>query len=363
LWRDKLSSKESPYIGGFSECPLIKDDYERLCCELEELKRAGKIVVEATGSQKPCTAHHWTVLKLVFLKMYVRDVYTPIIGRYYPYMVFIDLFAGRGLNAYRNASFYIPGSTLIAWFYATYPFDKVYAVGYNEPRNNPEYIWLKRRLERFIPRNRLKLLIGDANRKVDDITRDLIDTRDKVKEEFGGGLHYLAFIDPNSHEVHWSTIKKLIELEKKGISGDFIILLQARMIARVMGNIRSDPKKYHKASQELDLFFGIEEWRYFLNIKKGLEKKLLDLYISRLQKLKSRALIERIEIELMREDIHYYLIYVTRETSRGSPYLNTVRWLKSFVERVDKKTIVDNAIREVLGVKTPKVIDWARKQS
>ncbi|MEB3825603.1 MAG: three-Cys-motif partner protein TcmP [Desulfurococcales archaeon] len=358
-----MPGEESPYTGGFSECTLIGDDYKRLCCEFEELKRAGKIVVEAAGSQNPCTAHHWTVLKLVFLKMYVRDVYTPIIGRRYPYMVFIDLFAGRGLNAYENASFYIPGSTLIAWFYATYPFDKLYAVGYNKPRDNPEYIWLKRRLERFIPRRRLKLLIGDANKKVDDIARDLIYTRDEVKEELGGGLHYLAFIDPNSHEIHWSTIKKLIELEKEGISGDFIILLQARMIARVMGNIRSGKKKYHKASQELNLFFGTEEWRDFLNVKKGLEQRILDLYIGRLRKLKSKALIERIEIELMREDIHYYLIYVTRETRGGSPYLDTVRWLESFAERVDKKTTVDNAIKDVLGIGTIKIIDFVRAQS
>jgi len=42
----------------------------------------------------------------------------------------------------------------------------------------------------------------------------------------------------------------------------------------------------------------------------------------------------------------------------GVPYLNTVRWLKDFVERVDKKVVVDNAIREVLGVKTPKITDF-----
>lgn len=349
-------------IGGFSECISIEDDYKRLCCELEELKRAGMMVVEHTGSQNPFTAHHWTVLKLLFLKMYVRDVYTPIIGRRYPYMVFIDLFAGTGLNAYENASFYIPGSTLIAWFYATYPFNKVYAVGYNKPRDNPEYVWLKRRLEWFIPRKRLNLLIGDANEKVNDIVKDLINLGDKVKEELGGGLHFLVFIDPNSHEVHWDTIKKLVELEKEGISGDFIILLQARMIAKLMGRIRSDPEKYYKASQELDLFFGVAEWKDFLSVKTELETKILDLYISRLQKLKSKALVERIDIELMR-DIHYYLIYVTRETKSGSPYLDTVRWLKNFVERVDKKSIVDNAIREILGVKGAKITDFMKTSS
>ena len=312
------STGDVPYVGGFSDCPLIGDSYKRLCCELEELKRAGEIVVEATGSQEPCTAHHWTVLKLVFLKMYVRDVYTPIIGKRYPYMVFIDLFAGKGLNAYNNASFYIPGSTLIAWFYATYSFDKIYAVGYDEPRNNPPYKWLRRRLRRFIPHKRLSLVVGDANKKIDDIVNDLVITRDKVKEELGGGLHYLVFIDPSSHEVHWSTIEKLAKLEGEGIFGDFIILLQARLIARTIGNIRSNPDRFIKARADLDKFFGTDEWRELLNVRDGLEKQILDFYISRLSKLKRKSLIERIEIELMHEGIHYYLIYVTRETGRGS---------------------------------------------
>jgi len=355
-----ITSKRAPYIGSFSDCPLIRDSYKRLCCELEELKQAGKVVVEVTGSQNPCIAHPWTVLKLVFLKMYVRDVYTPIIGRRYPYMVFIDLFAGRGLNAYTNASFYIPASTLIAWFYATYPFDKMYAIGYDKPRNDPEYRWLKKRLERFILPGRLKLLIGDANKRIDDIIKDLVNARDRVKEEFGGGIHYLVFIDPNSHEVYWDTIEKLVALEKEGIAGDFIILLQARMIARIMGNVRSNPKRYQNAFKELDLFFGTEEWRDFLGTKSRLEKQILTLYINRLENLKYKALIEQIEIELMRRDIHYYLIYVTRETSKGSPYLNTVRWLKNFVERVDKKEVVDNAIRDVLGIGVSKITDYIK---
>ncbi len=357
------SPRELPYVGSFSECPYIKEGYERLRCELEELKRAGEVVVSATGHQNPYTAHPWTVLKLVFLKMYVRDVYAPIIGRRYPCMAFIDLFAGSGLNCYEGARFFIPGSTLVAWFYATYPFDRVYAVGYNKPRNNPGYIWLKQRLERFIPRGRLKLLVGDANKKVDDITRDLIAVRDKVREELGGGLHYLAFIDPNSCEVHWSTIEKLIRLEKEGVPGDFIILLQARMIARIMGGIRSDPKCHKDAARKLDLFFGTKEWRSILNAKKRLEESTLELYMNKLEKLKSRALIECIKIELMRKGIYYYLIYVTRETKSGSPYLDTVRWLKNFVESVDKKETVDSVIRDVLGVGATKITDFMETSS
>ncbi len=348
------------YIGGFSECPLIKDDYERLCCELEELRRAGEVVVKTTGSLGSYTAHHWTVLKLVFLKMYVRDVYTPIIGKRYPYMVFIDLFAGKGLNTYNKAKFYVPGSSLIAWFFATYPFDKIYTVGYDKPSTDPPYIWLSKRLHAFIPRQRFWLGKGDANVLIDVIRDDLLKMRDRVRDEFGGGIHFLAFIDPDCHEARWSTIEKLINLEKEGICGDFIILLQARLIARIIGKIRSEPDKSEKMAKDLDGFFGTDEWREFIELKGGIEQRVIDLYTRRLEKLKKRALIEKIDIELMREDVHYYLIYITRETKQGSPYLNTVKWLKEFVERVDKRKVIDNAIRTVLGIRLDaKITDFA----
>jgi len=344
------SEGSSPYIGGYSECPLISDNYERLCCELEELKRSGEIAVKATSSHGAFKAHHWTIIKLLFLKMYVRDVYTPIIGKRY-FMVFIDLFAGTGLNCYENTQFCVPGSTLVAWFYATYSFDRIYAVGYDKSESRwepPPYVWLERRVKRFIPQKRCHILKGDANKRVDDIVNSLINMK-----KHGGdrrGIHYLAFIDPTSHEVHWTTIEKLVNLEKEGIYGDFIILFQSRLLAREIGKVQSNPQKYNNLANELDKFFGTDSWR---SIKKPIEKSIFELYLERLKKIKSRALIETIEVELMREDIHYYLIYITRKTQRGSPYLNTVRWLKDFVERVDQKNIVDNAIRKVLGLNRP----------
>jgi len=205
-----LREKTSPVSGGFSECPQIKDDFERLCCELEELKRVGEIVVGTVKDTfNPFPSRSWTVMKLLFLKMYVRDVYTPIIGKRYKKMYFIDLFAGTGLNSYENAEFFIPGSTLVAWFFATYPFDRIYAVGYDMPKDRPPYIWLEKRLKPFIPPKRLRVLRGDANKKVDEIVGEL---KDEAKRE-DGGVHFLAFIDPNCTEVYWSTIEKLVALE------------------------------------------------------------------------------------------------------------------------------------------------------
>ncbi len=344
-----MDNQSVPLPLGFSQCTKEKDDFKRLLCEINTLKEAGEILTSyPPRTFKPYTAHHWTILKLIFLKMYVRDVYTPIIGRRYPFMVFIDPFAGTGLNTYKEAKIYIPGSTLIAWFFATFPFDKVYAIGYEDI----DYRVLKLRLERYIPPSKLWIAKGDANILIDQITKDLRE----MKEKFGG-VHFLAFIDPECFEAQWQMIEKLIELENYGILGDFIILLQSRLIARTIGRIRLGEKI---DTRIIDLFFGTKEWAFLIDLPSGeLEKGIMDFYLERLKELKSRALIEVISIELFRA-IHYYLIYLTRETKRKSPYLATVRWLKDFVENAEKR-YVDRAIRVALGMEKM-IDDYLRKQ-
>lgn len=339
-----MNSEPVPLPLGFSLCTKEKNDFKRLTCEIDTLKEAGEIIISYPPRMyNPYKAHHWTILKLIFLKMYARDVYTPIIGRRYPFMAFIDPFAGTGLNTYEEAKFYIPGSTLIAWFFATFPFDKVYAVGYGDMN----YRLLKMRLEKFIPPSRLWVAKGDANILIDSIVKDL----KKTKEAFGG-VHFLAFIDPDCFEAQWRMLEKLVELESHGISGDFIILLQSRLIARTIGRIRMG-KRIN--TEIIDQFFGTNEWTYLIDLPSGeLEKGIMDFYLKRLKEIKSKALIEVINIELFRS-VHYYLIYLTRETKGKSPYLATVRWLKNFVENADKRD-VDRAIRIALGIE--RTIDY-----
>jgi len=340
MLRHTFNSK-NPIFGGFSECLDKYTDFDKLVCELEGLRKIGDMIVNSSANLSSYQAHPWTVLKLVFLKMYVRDVYTPIIGRRYPFMAFIDPFAGTGLNAYKNAEFYMPGSSLVAWSFATYPFNKIYAIGYRQ-----DYIALKQRLERFIPKEYQWVKKGDANEVIDNIIDDLLERKEEYK-----GVHYLAFIDPESTEVHWNTLEKLVSLEGQGVAGDFIILLQARLIARTIGKIRKGQTR-ENTTEKLELFFGTEKWKKLLSLSSGeIEEGVKQFYINRLKKLKSKALIEIINIELMRRNIHYYLIYITRKTKGGAPYLETVRWLKQFVEKVDKKEVVGNAINKVLGIR------------
>jgi len=131
----------------------------------------------------------------------------------------------------------------------------------------------------------------------------------------------------------------------------------------MIGNIRKNPNKrdFTGAIKTLNEFFGTEEWKSRIMPSENLEKAIHDYYLERLRSIKQKALIETISIELMRENLHYYLIYVTRETKRKSPYLSTVRWLKKFVEKVDKRELVDRAIKSVLGIeKTRSITEYLK---
>lgn len=271
-------------------------------------------------------------------------------------MAFVDLFAGTGLNKYENYNFPIPGSTLIAWFCAKYPFDRIFAIGYNssddlfEIYSGKKYKdkpckYLRERLTMFIPKNRLKLIEGDANEKVDEIIRGLKEMKERYR-----AVHYLAFVDPNSCEVHLDTIKKLIDLEREGIVGDFIILLQSRLISKEIGRIKNSEKSLRNLEEKLDKFFGTGDWRSFPS--KGIESNVVNLYERQLKELKQKPLVEKIDIKLMRENIHYYLLYVTRETSQGSPYIEAVKLIREFIKTVDRKEMVDQAIRKALGMES-----------
>lgn len=332
-----------------------EDAYDKLYKELKELRDIGEKVLEKTGGRGCLLGHRWTVLKLLFLKLYTRDIYTPIIANYYPSMAFVDLFAGTGLNKYKDSNFPIPRSTLIAWFCAKYPFDRIFAIGYNRPsklfdansdkkhRDIP-YKYLYERTTRFIPKDCIRLIEGDANKTVDKVINGLREMKERYK-----GAHYLAFVDPNSCEIHLDTIKKLIDLEREGIVGDFIILLQARLIAKGIGRIK-DSRKRGGLAEKLDKFFGTKDWRNFPTGE--IESNVVNLYEKQLKELKQKPIVEKVDINLMREDIHYYLLYVIRKTSRGSPYVETVKLIRKFVKAIDKKDMVDQAIGEALGIKS-----------
>lgn len=71
--------------------------YDLIKKELGALLHLGELISAYSSSDPLKEAHSWTVLKLCFLKLYIEEVYSPIIKNNYSNMFYVDLFAGSGL--------------------------------------------------------------------------------------------------------------------------------------------------------------------------------------------------------------------------------------------------------------------------
>jgi three-Cys-motif partner protein len=132
-------------------------------------------------------ANPWTVLKLWVLMLYV-PLYTSIISRYYPNMVYVDLFAGSGLCRYKGSKVPVVGSSLIALSFAKKSFTTMF---FNDI--SPAKIkYLEKRLNSIkevkygIQEPYFKFTYLDAN----DATESVIHEIEDLKQ-----VHGLVFID------------------------------------------------------------------------------------------------------------------------------------------------------------------------
>ena len=312
--------------------------YEELKKELSSLLTLGNYIYEHTGSSYVFTSHPWTVLKLVFLKLYV-PLYTAIIKKYYDNMVYIDLYAGSGLNNYEGyEDAFLPGSPIIAWSYADISFDKMYLVEIDSKRKSK----LESRLKLVTSSSeRFKVICDDANKAVHDILNEV----SKVKS-----THYLAFIDPTGiMQVKWPTLQALFGSIERGLRGDVILLFQSRIAARHAGKALKGDIASKKI---LDDFFGDTNWMNYLKdfrSSSSIEDALINYLIMKIRSVRRNAIIETVYVKLFRE-IHYLLVFVTHKTKSGNPWLDRVREMKNFIEKSDPST-VDSIIGEILGRK------------
>lgn len=301
---------------------------------MAELKDVGDRLSIFT-SRFPHEAHVWTLLKLVFLKLYIENVYTPIISKYYRKMFYVDLFAGTGVNKYKagNKEVFLPGSPIIAWSYARYSFDKLFLVEYNE-----EYAESLSNLMRIIaPESKYSIIPDKAEKAYEEILEEISQHERS---------HFLCFIDPTGYSgVTWRMLKDLIGYK---VRGDFIILLQVGYMAMHIGK--------HGKSEALTRFFGNDNWfNEIMELKKktrNLRYAIIEYFCSRIKKIKGRErIIESISIKKNAKEEHYYLIFITNKTNSGNPWMKKVYELKNLVENHPEQ--VETAIGEILGIVKP----------
>ncbi len=284
----------------------------------------------------PHEAHVWTLLKLVFLKLYIEKVYTPIIASNYKHMYYVDLFAGTGINRYtiEGRDVYLPGSPVIAWAFARYRFDKMFLVDYSQAAVDS----LRKVLEVVAPLGAFEVRCGKAETEYRRILEEISGRRSS---------HFFCFIDPFGYKgVTWEMLKDLIGHR---IRGDFLILLQAGYIAM---HIRTHGKR----ARELARFFGCDSWyEDILELEKrlgNLRRAVIEYFVRRLKSIEARRgremIIETISVRRSSKEEHYYLVFVTNVTRRGNPWMARVMELKELVEREPER--VETAMREVLGL-------------
>lgn len=307
--------------------------YKSLKRELNDLVYFGQFIRKYCPNTIVLDAYIWTILKLIFLKTYVYEVYTPIIKNNYRHMFYIDLFAGPGLNRLREyPNILSPGSPIITWMFSLRPFDYMYFIDKNQ-----EYLCSLRTIFNVfaIYDNKYENIHGDANEKYKKILEDIEQTPSS---------HFLAFIDPFGFEINWNTIEDLLTSK---VRGDLIILLQYQRIAQHVGNVMIG-----KNIKKLDAFFGDEYW--IDEIKKLLDQgynkreAVIKYYKNKILSChgRDRILLE-INIKKTRKVPRYSLLFVTNKTIRGNPWLEKVNRLKELVENDPK--FVDGIISDVYG--------------
>ena len=289
----------------------IRDGLDALRSKNPELLEVcEKINCPGLRDPKKCTpAHEWTALKLLFLAKYV-PFYTKVVGERYflsrgnP-MLFIDLFAGCGLNRLTE-DLYFPGSTLIAARLAKIRFTKIVAVELDPVKVKA----LRARLRLLGLQDLVDVLRGDCNKM----------TKGIEERYLVPGSHHLLFVDPPGYQIYWRSLEPLL-----AHPGDLIMLLQTRYIWK---DIHKSPPP-----EALDRFFGTPDWRAQISR----EDDVVRFYLGRIGRFGGanvrRTVGEAIAINLGRQDLYYHILFAVRKTSEGTKWIDYVRAIKAKIER------------------------------
>ena len=211
----------------------------------------------------------WAKDKYFYVRRYLDIFSTAMKSKWELY--YIDLFAGCGKCRVRDSGEEIDGSALMS-FNIRFPFKKYLFVDSNREALDA----LKERIEGSELFDRVSLIHGDCNEKIEEIIREIPQK----------GCLCLAFVDPTGLQIKFETIKKLTE----GRRVDLIITFPEGMA--IKRNLEKFLKQEHSP---LDDSMGDTSWReeyrrelaYLPSI--GRKRRFVELYR---EKLKSIGYVE-----------------------------------------------------------------------
>jgi three-Cys-motif partner protein len=222
------------------------------------------------------SAGPWAAIKLDYLARYI-DVFETAMRTHWPIRNFIDLMAGPGKNRVRETKAVLMGSPLLA-LNTKFPFTGYYFVD-----NDIKILEaLTQRCNASPNCSKVNIMKGDCNLVVDSIVTNL-------KKSERQSLN-LTFLDPEGLELKWQTVAKIASIRKM----DLIINYPQGGLNRQM-NLQVNVKPL----TPIDNFFGGVEWRTIYKKwqnKKGLHRRLLDLYRLKLENLGYQEILGADEI-------------------------------------------------------------------
>lgn len=260
----------------------------------------------------------WTPLKLCGLS-YFAGAYAQILQNLKKRsgnleIVYIDLFAGSGMNKVNNTL--IAGSPLVCIDSVAnrqIEFDTMF---FNDA--SPEYCEaLRKRLEFLSTTDPFAWISGRChimNKDCNEALYEMVNHLRRITYK-----NYLAFIDPYKWEISWEAMRNLLSIEY----GDIMITLQARLIAKEVGRYLTQGSQ--TTGEKIENFLG-EETKEVIGTL-NTEKTIKDYYIDKISQY--RSFVVDIEIK-SGSSYRYYLIFASRRNN--PPWKGCITNMKSIVE-------------------------------
>lgn len=259
----------------------------------------------------------WSAIKLMSLAATV-DFYTNIISGNFDNFYFIDALSGSGCVTLNDGEEHLVGSPILTAAIAHTPFTNMYFTECDADKTRA----LRQRLD-FVSDNlsyglekdQYEVRTGDANQLVPTVIEEIKEDSVYNKER----AHILAFVDNEGLDIDFSTMESLTE-----VWSDLLINFPSVAVRRQAG-------AGHEKS--MNTFFGDNRWK----AANADANELRAIYKGNISQL-GRPIQRHIPVR-SGDGFFYDMIYATRETPKGSPYVNAFEYMEEQLEDISGEEI------------------------
>jgi three-Cys-motif partner protein len=160
--------------------------------------------------------------------------------------------------------------------------------------------------------------------------------------------HFFAFIDNEGFDAKWDTIDTLLSER----NGDILITFPTTGFSRTDGFVSSKKSlSPEKANQTVIDFIKGDSWRDKTN------EENLEQYEQDIKDLREIIIPIRIQRKIQK-GYHYHLLYATKLTEGGSPWVPGIKDLKNHIEQLSGDDV--KMILPVIATEQETIDKWLR---